>query len=69
MANYLIIYSVVTAERVYDGNEYYLYADNAGEARMLFRNDPDVRADAAARCMIAEKDITRIRVERIIRRD
>ena len=69
MANYLILYSVVTAERVYDGNEYYLYADSAGSARMMFRNDPDVRADAAARCMVSERDITHLRIERVICRD
>ena len=69
MANYLILYSVVTAERVYDGNEYYIYAYDAGEARMLFHHDPDIREDAAARCMVSVSDIKTLRIERVIRRD
>ena len=69
MANYRIDYTVVTAGREYPGNDYYIYADSAGSARMMFRNDPDIRADAAARCMVAERNITHLRIERVICRD
>ena len=32
----------------------------------MFRNDPDIRADAVARCMVAECDISSLRIERVI---
>lgn len=69
MNNYLILYTVVTAKREYTGNDYYVYAENAGAARILFRNDPDIRADAAARCLLSESDIKQIRIDRVICRD